>query len=210
MVQNQGGSAPPKFKRTSPASRRASHSAVPRERILHAAAYLFRERGFKGTTVRDIAQEVGILSGSLFHHFGSKEEMLLEIMREAALSVCIRAEEIISRPIKPVEQLRELVRLELESIVSDARKDYHVVLFFEWRDVPDFAKAEFTHMRKRYQRCWVRALEGCYADGQLRCTPTAAERILRGTLGSTMTWFKPNGRYSADEFGDIVTRLLLQ
>jgi AcrR family transcriptional regulator len=189
---------------------RADTASVPRERILHAAARLFREHGYKGTTVRDIADEVGILSGSLFHHFRSKEEMLLEIMREAALSVCIRAEEISGRALAPAEQLRELVRLELDSILSDARKDYHVVLFFEWRDAPDQAKPELTGMRRRYQRCWMQALQGCSDAGRLRCPPDAAAHILRGALVGTMTWFKPSGRYTSGEFGDIVTQLVLQ
>ena len=188
---------------------RADTASVPRERILHAAARLFRERGYKGTTVRDIADAVGILSGSLFHHFSSKEEMLLEIMREAALSACIRAEEISGRTLTAPEKLRELVRLELESIVSDVRKDYHVVLFFEWREAPDKAKPELTALRRRYQRCWMEALQGCSDAGRLRCPPDAAAHILRGALGGTMTWFKPNGRYSTAEFGDILTQLVL-
>jgi AcrR family transcriptional regulator len=196
---------------TRPKSRaRVDTVSVPRERILHAAARQFRERGYKGTTVRDIADEVGILSGSLFHHFRSKEEMLLEIMREAALSVCIRAEEISGRTLAPAEQLRELVRLELDSILNDVRKDYHVVLFFEWRDAPDQAKPELTGMRRRYQRCWMQALQACSDAGQLRCAPDAAAHILSGALVGTMTWFKPGGRYSSSEFGDIVTQLVLQ
>lgn len=199
-----------KTRRTPRAERSAEQAAVPRERILHAAARLFRERGYKATTVRDIAEAVGILSGSLFHHFQSKEEMLLEIMREAAMSVCIRAEEIIERLTVPTEQLRELVRLELESIVNDPRKDYHVVLFFEWRDVPEAAKPEFTRLRKRYQRSWMQVLNACHANGQLRCAPEAAEHIMHGALRGAMTWFKPTGRYSTDEFGDILTKLVLQ
>jgi AcrR family transcriptional regulator len=204
------GSAPQKVKRTLRSERRADHSVVPRERILHAAARLFREHGYKGTTVRDIAEAVGILSGSLFHHFQSKEEMLLEIMREAALSVCIRAEEITERPGAPADQLRQLVELELESIVGDIRKDYHVVLFFEWRDVPEAAKPELTRLRKRYQRSWAQVLEACHANGQLRCPPDVAQLILHGALRGTMTWFRPTGRYSTDEFGDILTGLVLQ
>jgi TetR/AcrR family transcriptional regulator, cholesterol catabolism regulator len=184
-------------------------AGIPRERILRAAARLFREKGYKGTTVREIAEEVGLLSGSLFHHFATKEDILLEIMREAFLSVCIRGEEILLREADPVRQLRELLRLELNSIVNDERKDYHVVLYFDWRDAPEAAKPELNRYRKRYQRCWQRPLEECAALGKLRCDPSAANHIIHGTLRGVMTWFKPGGRYTVEEFGDILLHLVL-
>lgn len=183
---------------------------VPRDRILRAAARLFREKGYKGTTVREVAESVGILSGSLFHHFSSKEELLLEIMREAFLSVCVRGEEIFFRESDPVKQLRALMRLELDSIVNDERKDYHVVLYFDWREAPEAAKPELNRYRKRYQRCWLQALEACAAIGKLRCEPHAANHIIFGALRGVMTWFKPGGRYTVEEFGDILLHLVLE
>lgn len=197
-------------RRAARAVRRAADPAVPRERILNAAAHLFRERGYKGTTVRDIADAVGILSGSLFHHFQSKEEILHEIMREAAFSACVRAEKIMEDEAEPLQQLRELVRLELDMIVSETRKDYHAVLFFEWRDAPESAKAELARLRKRYFHCWQQALEGCERAALLRCEARAAGLILHGALGGAMTWFRPQGHYSAQAFGDILTRLVIQ
>lgn len=178
--------------------------SISRERILQAAARLFRERGYKGSTVRDIAQAVGILSGSLFHHFRTKEEMLIEIMREAALSVCIRAEEVTGREAPAVEQLRELILLELQAIISNSRKDFHGVLFFEWREVSQAIRPEFTALRKRYRRSWLDVLERCQAEGRLRCEPDAAVLILQGALRNAMTWFAPSGRYSTKEFADIL------
>ena len=183
---------------------------VPRDRILRAAARLFREKGYKGTTVREVAEAAGIQSGSLFHHFASKEEMLLEIMREAFLSVCVRGEEIFFRESDPIRQLRELMRLELDSIINDERKDYHVVLYFDWREAPESAKPELNRYRKRYQRCWQQALEACAAAGKLRCEPAAANHIIYGALRGVMTWFKPGGRYTIEEFGDILMHLVLE
>lgn len=182
---------------------------VARERILHAAARLFHERGFSATTVRDIAKEVGILSGSLFHHFSSKGEMLLEIMRDAAEFVCVRAEEILGRDLAPPQKLRELVRLEFDSITHETRRHFHGVLLFEWRMVPEGDKPEFQRMRKRYHGLWIKVLEQCDATGQLRCDPHAASLILHSAARDALTWYVPGGRYSTDEFGDILTRLVL-
>ena len=59
-----------------------SDPASPKGRLLAAAAKLFREKGYSRTTVRDLAAEVGILSGSIFHHFANKDEILFGVMRE--------------------------------------------------------------------------------------------------------------------------------
>lgn len=188
---------------------RTAANLVPRERILHAAARLFRERGYQRTTVRDIAERVGILSGSLFHHFRSKDEMLREIMREAALSVCIRAEELMVRHADPVHRLRALIALELDCVIAEPNKDFHAVLFIEWREVPEAAKPEFTMLRRRYARIWREVLDDCHRQGLLRCEPAAASHVLHGAINGAMTWFKPSGRYSMEQYGDILAGLVL-
>lgn len=191
------------------AQRASKGGTVPRERILHAAARLFRERGYHRTTVRDIAERVGILSGSLFHHFRSKEEMLREIMREAAISVCLKAEELVARHAGAPQRLRALIGLELDCVVAEPSKDYHAVLFMEWREVPEAARPEFTTLRRRYARIWRDVLEDCEREGRLRCEPVAASHVLHGAILGAMTWFKPSGRYTVGQYGDILADLVL-
>lgn len=188
--------------------RRVAEPVVPRDRILRAAARLFHERGYQGTTVRDIADAVGILSGSLFHHFRSKEEMLLEIMREAALNLCLLAEDVLKRTADPAERLQQIIDIELEWMVGDIKKDYLAVLVFEWREVPESAKPEFTRLRKRYHSIWIDVLEQYGQTVPMRIPADAAARILHGALMGAMTWFRTSGRYSAREFRDMLFKLV--
>src|ERR1700752_2149636 len=67
---------------SSPAASRAPRQDNRRVQLLDAAARLFRERGFHATSMRDIAKAVGMLSGSIYYHFNSKEEMLLAVYEE--------------------------------------------------------------------------------------------------------------------------------
>ena len=189
---------------------RHAAKTIPRDRILKAAARLFREHGYRGTTVRDIAEEVGILSGSLFHHFSSKEEILLEIMREAFLSVCVAHERMLSQEPDPAKQLRALIRLELEAILSAERKDFHAVLYFDWREAPEAAMSELNRLRKRYRACWLHALQGCHEAGRLRCEPDIAERVIYGAMRGVMTWFRKGGRYTTEHFGDVFAHLFVE
>lgn len=182
-------------------------TSIPRERILRAAASQFRQHGYKGTTVRDIAQEVGILSGSLFHHFKSKEEILVEIMRQAFLDICEMHESLLARETDPLKQLRGLVRNELDVMITDVHRDYHAVLYFEWREAPEASMPELRALRKRFQGCWLQALRGCYEIGRLRCEPDMAERIINGAMRGVMTWFRQGGRYTTEELCDLFVHL---
>ncbi|APA90569.1 TetR/AcrR family transcriptional regulator (plasmid) [Paraburkholderia sprentiae WSM5005] len=195
-----------------PARRRArrSNEEVPRDKILRAAAALFRSRGYKGTTVRDIADSVGLLSGSLFHHFASKEEMLVEIMREAFLTVSIGFDKVLAADQDPYRQLRELIRLELDAVIHDERKDFHMVLYFDWRDAPPSALQELKRYRARYRDSWIRTLHACHESGLLRCDPVIAEQVIFGSLRHAMTWLKPGGKYTTEDFGDALVRLVLE
>ena len=193
-----------------PVRKTRKSTVVPRERILVAAANLFRKKGYKGTTVRDIAEAVGIQSGSLFHHFSTKEEMLLEIMREAFLSICIAHEKILTTEPDPVKQLRALIAEELDAILSDERRDYHAVLYFDWREAPEAALPELNRLRKRFKTCWLNALQGCADAGRLRCPPDIAEHIINGALRGVMTWFRKSGKYSTEEFSALFAHLFVE
>jgi TetR/AcrR family transcriptional regulator, cholesterol catabolism regulator len=183
--------------------------AEPRLRILRAAAEQFRKKGYKGTTVRDIAQAVGMLSGSLFHHFATKEEILLEIMREAFISVCVAHEAVLASDRQPVEKLRELIRQEMDAILSDDRRDFHAVLYFDWREAPEPAIPELNRLRKRYLACWTSVLRACESTGRLRCPPDIAEHLVYGALRDLMTWFRKSGRYTTEQYGDEFIHLLI-
>ena len=183
---------------------------VPRERILIAAARLFRQRGYKATTVRDIAAEVGILSGSLFHHFDSKEQMLVEMVREAVIAMCVGAEALLAPLADPVERLRALVRFELDCFAGSQTRDYFAVLVSEWRDIPASVQPELRSMRQRYLGLVRSVIEQCEAASLLRLAPDAAGLVIHGATTGAVTWFNSSGRYTVDEFARILSDLVLR
>jgi AcrR family transcriptional regulator len=87
-----------------------------RDELLELAATMFAERGLKATTVRDIADSAGILSGSLYHHFSSKEQMVDEVLRNFLDWLFARYQEIIDSEPNPLERLKGLFMTSFEAI----------------------------------------------------------------------------------------------
>lgn len=111
-----------------------------RQRILAVAAQRFAASGFESTTVRQIADDVSILSGSLYHHFATKEDMLHAIVREPAEQLGARARRIASLPGSAEARVVTMIRAELAALTRD--HEVHAILHNErkfFRRNPDFA-----------------------------------------------------------------------
>src|SRR5437764_11234838 len=107
----------------SPRGRRAGEAAnggsERRAELLALAATMFAERGFVSTTVREIADAAGILSGSLYHHFDSKESMVDELVHEMLDRVLAAYRRIVATAAAPEDALRALVREAFAAIATD-------------------------------------------------------------------------------------------
>src|ERR671914_102674 len=93
-----------------------TQTATRRSELLDIAAGLFAEKGFKNTTVRDIADAAGILSGSLYHHFDSKESMVDEILSTFQEELFGQYDEILASPDDARTKLERAVRVSFEAI----------------------------------------------------------------------------------------------
>jgi AcrR family transcriptional regulator len=184
--------------------------APTRERILKAAAHLFRTRGYRGTTTRAISEIVGMLSGSLFHYFKSKEQMLFEVMHEGALSVCVRADAVVATVETPRERFRALVRMHLDCLLSENTRDFYAVLIFEWRELDANAKPLLTQLRRRYNAVWHEVLEQCQQQGLLHGEPRATYLALHGALSWSASWFKPSGMLTLEQYAETLESMVLK
>lgn len=138
-----------------------------RELILAAAARRFAEYGFEATTVRQIADDVDILSGSLYHHFATKEEILEEIVRDAVLEQRDSAVKIAALPLNAEDRLVALVVDDLNILTREPHA--HAIVFNErkfFRRSPDFAHIQTA--RKENYEAWCSILEEGVAEGLFR------------------------------------------
>jgi TetR/AcrR family transcriptional regulator, cholesterol catabolism regulator len=180
-----------------------------RNRILKSAARLFRTKGYRATTMRSISEVVGILSGSIFHHFASKEQILVEIMHDAAKSMCERADDIANGAQMPADKLRGLIALQLDCLLGEAKRDFYAVLISEWRELNSPSKVPLTAMRQRYFAAWQRVLDDCAQSGLLRADAHATLFALHGAINWANTWLKPSGKLQLDDYRLVLERLAL-
>jgi len=185
-----------------------SDPASARGRLLKEAARLFRDKGYERTTVRDLAAAVGIQSGSLFHHFRTKEEILKAVMVETIRLNTALMQAAADSEGSPRGKLRALVRSELESI-NGQTGEAMAVLVYEWRSLSESSQVQVLELREIYEGLWLSVLEELNELGQLKADPFIVRRMLTGALSWTVTWYKPErGGLTLDGLTDQVMAML--
>ena len=185
----------------------------PRGRLLYAAASLFEQKGYARTTVRDIAAEVGILSGSIFHHFPNKEGILCSVMEEVTEVVRVRMEYAVASQERAREKLLACIRSELEAIHGLTVPGFSL-LVSEWRNLSAANQKRVLARRDRYEAVWLRVLEAVAKEAQGHGSeslpdPALVRKLLLGALAHTHSWFRPRsqGGLSVSQLAEQVSRV---
>jgi AcrR family transcriptional regulator len=169
---------------------------VPREEILQRASLLFYQRGYGATSIRDIAEAVGLSSSTMYHHFASKQDVLYAIVNrfmtdfvEATVPVLRDTE------LSPSERMRRIVRLHIE--ISDDRRP-ELLIGNPIRYALDQAQREHATALQIAYHDAVRdtIAEGCRA-GEFRVEDVSmATMAILDMLNGIREWFSPTGRLS--------------
>jgi AcrR family transcriptional regulator len=183
-------------------------TSARREEILQVAARLFAAKGFEETTIREIGDAAGILSGSLYHHFQTKEEMLHELVR-GFVAMIPQYQAIVDQRRGPKETICDMIRLGLETTVSNP----HIVAItvherkFLARQ-PDFAYVETAW--RDISRIWHGVLERGVAEGAFRSDLDLhlVLRAINDLVAAAVDWYRPGGRYSIEQIIDTQIALI--
>nr|WP_298167494.1 TetR/AcrR family transcriptional regulator [uncultured Pseudomonas sp.] len=180
-----------------------------RGKLLQTAAHLFRSKGYERTTVRDLASAVGIQSGSIFHHFKSKDEILRSVMEETIRynTALMRASLAEAGTLR--ERVLALIRCELQSIMGGTGEAM-AVLVYEWRSLSQASQQFILELRDTYEQIWLDVLSEAKAAGYFNADPFILRRFLTGALSWTNTWFRPEGPMSLDQLAEQALSLVLK
>ncbi|MEV6095467.1 TetR/AcrR family transcriptional regulator [Nocardia sp. NPDC051981] len=181
-----------------------------RTELLGLAANLFAERGLRATTVRDIADAAGILSGSLYHHFDSKEAMVDEILRGFLDDLFGRYREIVAAGIPARDTLEALVIASYESF-----DQFHAAVAIYQAEAKRLSGTpRFDYIAKynsEFRELWHQVLTNGVADGSFRpeMDIELAYRFLRDTVWVSVRWYQPGGRITVDNLAKQYLTIVL-
>jgi TetR/AcrR family transcriptional regulator, cholesterol catabolism regulator len=175
--------------------RSAAKPAAPdnrRQDLLDEAARLFSARGFAGTSIRDIASSVGMLSGSMYYHFRSKEELALAVHAEGVRHIQDSVDAALARVqgSDPWQRLEAACTAHVEALLTGT--DYAQVVTPQFaRALPQALRRTLIAQRDSYEKLFVELVDG------LALPKSTDKRYFRlallGALNWTLTWYHPGG-----------------
>ena len=180
-----------------------------RETLLRVCARLFRDKGFDGTTVRDISAAAGMHSGSPFYHFRTKQEMLVAVMEQGLAEGLRRSEGVLALGLPPEEKFRRLVRAHLGTILEDGN-DFIPVLLYEWRSLTPANRKRIIDLKDRYDALWQRMIDELACAGRVAGDTRLARLFVLGAVNWCGQWYRPRGRASLEQLADEAARLFLR
>ena len=181
-----------------------------RREIEAAASTLFHERGYSGTSVRDIARALDIQGASLYAHVASKEDVLWSIVDRTAARFEAAAESATTTgdDHDPAEILDRLVRAHVRVVTEDIQRAS--VFIHEWRALAKSRRSEVARRRDAYEAVFRAVIEDGAASGAFtRVDPTASAAFILTALNGLVAWYQPKGRLTASEIADGYARMAL-
>lgn len=176
------------------------------KQIFYTAIELFKEKGYVGTLVRDLATKLNIKAASLYAHIRSKEEILEWICFGIAHEFFAQLQEIKNTEVSPKEKLNLFIDKHL-SVVLENRDVTHIYSN-EWKHL-DGRLPEFVEMRKNYQLEVEQLLIEIYkAENWELKSPTFTTRFILHTLNNSYFWFKKNTESTIEITNEIRDKIL--
>ncbi|HZK76640.1 MAG TPA: TetR/AcrR family transcriptional regulator [Candidatus Kapabacteria bacterium] len=178
-----------------------------KDQIRQKAQTLFRERGYRATSMRDLAETLGMEAASLYNHISSKEELLQQICFAMASQFFEAVEPVAASALAPKEKLRAAIEAHLSVIAANS--DASAVFLHEWRHMGEPLLNDFKLMRRRYEQIFRKIIDDGIAKESFRNIDAmiAARTILSGTNWTYET-HKSHGKLSSQNLSEIATILL--
>lgn len=183
--------------------------SAAKQRIVVAAGDLFLEKGFQQTTVRDLANAVGLQSGSLFHHFPNKEAILAAVMARSIACCTEKLEKVLAVELSLRETVHRCVLAELE-LVNGRGGEALVLLVSEWQHLAPEQAQDLLAMREVYESRWLGVLGCAQAAGHLQGSAFLVRKMLLGAIGWSRYWFQAEKCWSLSELAENFVTLFWQ
>tara|TARA_Y100001949_G_C15885000_1_gene285528 strand:+ start:220 stop:813 length:594 start_codon:yes stop_codon:yes gene_type:complete len=179
-----------------------------RSDVVAAACGMFAEQGFHGTSMRDLGKKLGLMGSSLYSHVVSKDELLVDVVREASSRFQSLANEVRTMPGTAIERLSRLIHGHLQILVEDPNQAR--TFLNETRFLPELERDTAVAMFDSYQQVFRDVLSGGRESGEFRADLDVhlAANLVLSLLNGTPRWFNSGGALNIESLASEVHHLL--
>ena len=178
-----------------------------KQRIRRKAAELFAKQGYEATGIQELCDAVGLGRGALYHHIGTKEQLLYDIVNAGAVRAVEHAEALLSTQLTAEQKVRELSRVVMEAIVDDLPT--WTVFYRESHMLSGELRREAMAWRHRFEDVWRAVIREGVEAGEFREIDPLAIKGILGMHNYAPMWISPQGPRSADEISEVFCDLFL-
>jgi len=183
--------------------------ASKKELILRKAAAMFREKGFAATSMRDLAESVGIEAASLYNHIRSKNEILEAICFDVANRFNTNMDMIEVNQQKSIARVETLLRFHIKQMIENYEEVY--VSDREWKHLEEPYLSNFQNQRRNYRKKFASIIEEGIAKNEIRSidAPTAVLIVLHAVSGIE-SWHRSKAKINAEELEDNMVLIMVE
>lgn len=176
--------------------------------ILQKAASMFRQRGFAASSMRDLAETVGIEAASLYNHIRSKNEILEAICFEVANTFNLHMDKVETSSISSIQRIEQVLRFHVHQMIDNFEQVY--VSDREWKHLEEPYLSNFHTQRRNYRKRFAALIEEGIAKKEIRPidAPTAVLLMLHA-IGGVESWHRSKRKISARELEDNILTILI-
>ncbi|HRH51391.1 MAG TPA: TetR/AcrR family transcriptional regulator [Panacibacter sp.] len=180
-----------------------------KEVILKASAKLFREKGFKAASMRDLAVKVGVEAASLYNHIRSKAELLHDICFNVANVFFEHINAVEALNTTPINKLETLLRFHIRQMIENFEEVY--VSDREWRYLTDPYLSNFQNQRRSYRKRFASIIQDGIEQGQInKIDSSTAVLVLLHAISGIDSWHRSTHKVSGEELEENIVTILIE
>ena len=176
--------------------------------IVSKAATLFREKGYKAASMRDLAEAVGVEAASLYNHIKSKSELLHELVFSVANKFVLKLDEIESESISSLDKMEKILRLHISEMINHYEEVY--VSDREWKHLSDPYLSNYQNQRRVYRKRLAAIIEEGIRNKEIKAidAPTVVLIFLHAVSGIE-SWHRSTKKITAEELEQNMVAILI-
>ncbi|MGV3765711.1 MAG: TetR/AcrR family transcriptional regulator [Chitinophagaceae bacterium] len=184
-------------------------NSTKKEAIIETASHLFREKGFSATSMRDLAEKVGVEAASLYNHIQSKAELLQEICFRVANQFITHIDAIERNEDPALHKLEAIIRFHIRMMLDQYENVY--ISDHEWRHLPEPYLSNFLNQRRSYRKRLAALIEKGIQQGEMKnIEPYVAVLTILSAISGLESWQRSRKSIPPETMEDNMVKYLIE